>query len=252
MAVLKGLKRRLILIAVLGCAIGIYFIFTNKFSDSPSTITGDSFLHKVMLMSGGRERYSRINRLTFKKQFSLFTENGRTEISRKEIHSYDYSLGTKRLIQWRNDSLVYNLVQNDTTIFQTKNGIVDTTISKNQLKNKLQAATFVIGLPYTLESPNAIKTYNGIISFEGSKAHELEVVFKNSTDIWKMYYAIDTLEWLGYWVHTSDHYSLVINEKMIAVNGLIFCSSRTSYRTDSLRNRLFKRANYTYSNFKID
>lgn len=101
------------------------------------------------------------------------------------------------------------------------------------MKNKLNAATFIVGLPYKLANKGSAKKYNGIKDFEGSPAHELEVNFKNSQDNWKMYYSLEPLDWLGYWVHTSDHYSLVINEEMTEVRGFKFSRKRKSYRTDS-------------------
>lgn len=252
MAVLRGLHRRLLLIAVLGTIAAIYFIATDVIFKDEAPETGDSFLEKVMIASGGKIKYDTLNRLTFKKKYTLYTASGEKEFSKNELHSYDYATGTNRLIQWKEDTITYTIVQRDTLLFQTKNNKQDTTITKELLKNKLNAATFVVGLPYTLNNEGSTKKYNGIKDFEGSPAHELEVNFKNSQDNWKMYYSLESLDWLGYWVHTSDHYSLVINEEMAEVGGFKFSRKRKSYRTDSLRKRLYLRADYAYSNFSID
>lgn len=231
---------------------GIVTLFVILGCKEPiKTESGNTFLAKVMEASGGSEAYASIKSISFQKAFRLYREDGGVEIDRLEVHSYDFSNGTNRLIQWKSDNNMYNLVEKDTALFQTKNMVRDTAVSREVLQNKLNAATFVIGLPYTLANDGSTKSYNGIQRFEGSPAHELEVAFTGSTDIWKMYYSTDSLDWLGYWVKTSDHYSLVINEQMTEVNGLKFSQKRKSYRTDAQKNRLYLRADYDYANYQI-
>lgn len=252
MAIPQGSSRRLLLFIGLGTIVVLYFIFrgSNPTSTQPENAT--VFLAKVMTASGGQGNYNNIHRISFNKDFNLYAEDGSVELSRKEKHIYDFTNSTNRLISWRVDGVAYQLVENDTALFQTRDNIIDTTITKKQLQDKLNASTFVLGLPYTLENSRATKKYNGILSIENQPAHELEVTFKNSPDVWYMYYAQDSLDWLGYWVTTADHYSLVLNEEIIEVNGFKFPRKRKSYRTDAQKNRLYLRADYEYYNFTIN
>ncbi|MDE0600085.1 MAG: hypothetical protein OSB51_13050 [Dokdonia donghaensis] len=156
-----------------------------------------------------------------------------------------------RSITWKDSLHTYKLIQRDTAILQFKDGTLDTSVSRKALQNKLYAATFVLGLPYTLDTDSSAKTYLGITDFQGKQAHELKVTFQDGTDTWYLYYDESTLDWLGYWVQTSDHYSLVINEEMINKKGFTLSRKRKSYRTDAQKNRLYLRADYEYSNYLI-
>lgn len=252
MAVLKGLNRRFLLILIVAMLGVIYFIIRNQTPQKAPHTTAQAFLDRVMKASGGQENYNNIQRITFTKDFNLYTQDASVALSRSELHSYNYSTGTHRTIRWRQDSTTYNLLQRDTSLFQTQNGHIDTTITKTQLQAKLNAATFVLGLPYTLDQKGSTKKYLGITHFEKKEAHELEVTFAHSQDVWRLYYSLHTLDWLGYWVQTSDHYSLVINEEMIAIKGFKLPRNRKSYRTDAQKKKRYLRANYLYDNYNID
>ena len=251
MAVLNGLNRRLLLIAILSGAITITLVYNNQKTTSKEEITAEDLLAKVMKASGGKERYHTIENIQFKKAFHLYHEDGSIEIDRVELHQYDFSDGTQRNVTWTSDTINYELIQKNSEIYQTINGLRDTTTTKASLENKLNAATFVLGLPYTLDSDSSIKVYNGLQDFEDTRAHELVVTFKGSNDFWSLYYEPTTFTWLGYWVQTSDHYSLVINDEMTEIDGFQFSQKRTSYRTDSLKKRLYLRADYNYSDYEI-
>lgn len=251
MAVVNGLNRRLLLIAFVGGTIAILLIYRNQTTTSPEIYTAEDFLEKVMNASGGKVRYNNIESIKFKKAFHLYHEDGTVEIDRVELHQYDFSDATQRNVSWSSDTTNYELIQKDSDIYQTINHIRNTTTTKVSLQNKLNAATFVLGLPYTLDSDSSTKAYNGLQEFDGAKAHELVVTFTGSHDVWSLYYEPITFAWLGYWVQTSDHYSLVINDEMTEVDGFQFSRKRTSYRTDSLKVRQYLRADYDYSNYEI-
>lgn len=251
MAVLNGLNRRLLLIAFVGGAIAILLIYRNQTTTSPEVHTAEDLLEKVMNASGTKERYNNIKNIRFTKAFHLYHEDGAVEIDRIELHQYDFSEGTQRNVSWSSGTTNYELIQKGSDIYQNINDIRDTTTTKVSLQNKLNAATFVLGLPYTLDSDSSTKTYKGLQDFEGVQAHELVVTFTGSNDIWSLYYEPATFAWLGYWVQTSDHYSLVINDEMTEVDGFQFSRKRSSYRTDSLKVRQYLRADYIYSNYAI-
>lgn len=252
MAVLRGLQRRLVLIAIAGgIAVLLFFLFRTNTAPTPEVMTGNALLQKIMSSSGGKENYESIKSLSFEKAFKLYDKDSTTEIDRLEKHTYDFTNVAMRSITWKDSLHTFKLIQKDTAILQFKDGIRDTSVSKTALQNKLYAATFVLGLPYTLDTDSSVKTYLGITDFQGSPAHELKVTFQDGTDTWYLYYDESTLDWLGYWVQTSDHYSLVINEEMINEKGFTLSRKRKSYRTDAQKNRLYLRADYEYSNYLI-
>lgn len=251
MAVIRGLNRRLLLIAGVGGIVVLFFIFRGKDAEVITPETGETLLVKVMDKHGGKQAWDNVDKISFSKSFSLYNVDGSVEMSRDEKHSYDYSNGISRLVQWEQDEKTYNLVQNKDALSQVIDGRLDTLSTIEELRNKIQASTFVLGLPFTLDTPENKLNYNGLKTFEGNTAYELELRFNGSEDIWRLYYSETALEWLGYWVKTSGHHSLVINEQMVDVEGFTLSRKRKSYRTDSLRNKNYLRAEYLYENYAI-
>ncbi|MDE0600084.1 MAG: hypothetical protein OSB51_13045 [Dokdonia donghaensis] len=68
MAILRGLQRRLALIAIAGAvAVALIIIFnTNDKNVQPEIITGNSLLKKIMNSSGGKENYEGIKSLSLR------------------------------------------------------------------------------------------------------------------------------------------------------------------------------------------
>lgn len=219
--------------------------------DQTPTYTAQTFLKAVSDQSGGKIPWDTLKKISFTKKFQLLDSTGHVEIDRSELHAYDFSRDNERLIQWKADNLIYNLVQRNEVLYQNKNGQLDSTVTAQALQNKLNAATFVLGLPFTLDTPDATLSYEGVQTFEDAKAHSLKVTFNGSNDKWYLYYSEKALDWLGYWVHTSDHFSLVINESMTVVEGFTLSRKRKSYRTNAQKEKLYLRATYSYENYQI-
>lgn len=209
-------------------------------------------LSDVMQKHATTRDWNQNKHLSFNKDFTLYLEDGSVEMARKERHNYAYAPITKSEIRWTHESLQYHLRKTKNGISQTVDKVQDTSYTDTQLHAKLDAAQFVMNLPHSLQSKNADLEYEGIQPFQDSQCHTLKVRFKNSEDVWTMYFSENSLAWLGYWVKTSGHYSLVINEEMIVVDGFTLSRKRKSYRTDSLQNKTYLRAKYTYDNYVIN
>ncbi len=216
--------------------------------DREPEYTGNDFLAQLMKKAS----WDSITTMKYKKTCQLFIEDGSTEKHRNETHLYNFEKGANRQILWKEDSTTYKLQQTKAFLVQYKNNIIDSTTSKPQLQSTIEAATFVIGLPYTLDSPKSTLEYKGLTNFQNEECHTLQVTFENSWDTWTLYYTPETLDWKGYWVQTPDHYSLVINDEMTTVNGYTLPRKRTSYRTDSIQNITYKRASYLYEDYVIE
>jgi len=216
-----------------------------------TTYDDTSILEAVMNAQGGKNNWNNIQQMSYKKSFALFAENGDTEKDIVENHSYNFTNGTNRKVSWTTNDTLFEIHRSDTDIYQTKNGSPDPSVTPEKLQSKLNAATFVVGLPYTLDDPNSTKVYEGIQKFQEHLCHTLKVTFKGSDDIWRLFYSKDDLSWKGYWVKTSDHYSLIINEEMHTEKGFVLCTKRKSFRTDDQKNILYLRATYLYEDYVI-
>ncbi len=219
--------------------------------DQENYVSGQNLLDEVMKVQGGLDRWKSKNNLDFTKEFTLYREDGTIELDREEMHKYSYGSDQKYSIQWREGSNIYALKNTNDSIYQEINGQVDTTQKRSQLISKLNAAQFVIDLPFSLNDDNAQLSYDGVKKFIEKPCEVLVVEFKDSTDKWWLYFTENDLSWAGYWVETADHYSLIINEEMTEANGFMLSRKRKSYRTDKNQNIVYLRAEYLYSNYNI-
>ncbi len=231
------------------CLLSITFIFSSCHTE---TKVKTGLLDEVMEASGGLSKWNNKESLAFKKAFTFYDEKGNIEIDRKEDHLYVYGEEDSRKIFWKQDSLDYHLVKNNEGISQYKNGELDESITTEKLYSKLNAADFVINLPYSLVDENASVTSVGKEKFSGKDCNAYKVAFKESEDIWYFYFSEIDFEWVGYWVKTTDHYSLIINDEMTNVNGFSLPSKRSSYRSDSLKSVKYLKAIYLYSDYRIE
>ncbi len=220
--------------------------------DEKTEVTTSDFLENMLSAHGGLENWRDLKKLSFSKTFELYDSLGHTEIARHEKHAFAYGDGITRLIQYKQGNDLYNLIEQKDTLFQLVNGVIDTSLTTAMVRAKIDAAAFVIGLPFSLVTPQAHLKYKGLDSLYGQEVHVLQAQFENSSDIWQLYFTPDQYQWLGYWVHTSDHYSLVLNQEMTTVDGFPLPRKRTSYRTTASRDTTYLRAKYTYSNYAIE
>ena len=219
--------------------------------DQEPDYTGTSLLEAVMDKNGGKDAWNSVQKMSYKKSFQLFYEDGSIEKDLTENHAYDFTNGVNREVTWAQNDTLYEIHRSDSAIYQIKNGVSDIAVTSKQLQSKLDAATFVVGLPFTLDNPSATLTYEGTTEFQQTSCHILKVTFQGSKDVWRLYYEEKTLAWKGYWVETSGHYSLVINEEMIDVRGFMLSRKRKSYRTDAEQNPTYLRATYEYDTYTI-
>lgn len=220
--------------------------------DRPTVLNEKDLLEQVIAAHGGESNWSQKKSIAFTKEFKLYREDARIEIDRIEKHAYTYSPTQERLIQWQQDGNNYLLAKKGQRIEQYINDRIDTLITKEQLQSKLNAAEFVIDLPHSLKTGAATLEYEGEKEFQNKPCYVLRAHFKDSRDIWWFYFDTKNLNWEGYWVKTSGHYSLVINEEMTEVDGFTLSRKRKSYRTDSLQNISYLRATYLYNAYTID
>ncbi len=213
---------------------------------------GHALLQDVTKAHGGIENWNKNKSLIFTKEFKLYEEDGSISIDQIEVHNYTMSRSPISTIQWKQEKYDFLLKKDQDSIYQLIGSSLDTTQTSEELTSMLNASQFVINLPFSLKDKNAHLTYEGDTVFEDQLCHVLKANFKNSNDSWFFYFTVNDLSWLGYWVATSDHYSLIINEEMTEVNGFTLSRKRKSYRTDKNQKILYLRATYFYSNYTID
>ena len=74
----------------------------------------------------------------------------------------------------------------------------------------------------------------------------------SSADTWHFYFDQENQNVVANFIESPDHFSLVENTSFQRIGGTLFYKDRKSYRVDSLGNKLYLRAAYTYENFRVE
>ena len=217
-------------------------------------------LEKAMESMGGLEEWNSLSKLSFQKEFTLYAEDGAVEQSTFQGHSYQFLPETHIRIEWSQDDAEQELTYDGQEVKKTMNGSPDTRSSVSALENTLFSSTFVANLPYNMLDEGVALTYLGKDTLDTEQIVEvLQAVYNpgehshhTTPDTWKLFFDQESYKLVGYMVQHADHYSYVINLTDTLVQGFTFVKDRESYRVDSLGNRLYLRADYAYSHYRVE
>ncbi|MEM6632656.1 MAG: hypothetical protein AAF694_23490 [Bacteroidota bacterium] len=216
-------------------------------------------LEKALESMGGLDAWNSIETLSFQKEFTLYKEDGAIEQSTLQGHTYQFIPETFIRIEWSQDDAEQEITYDGAKVKKTINGTPDTRSSPSSIESALFSSTFVASLPYNLLDEGVSLSYLGKDTLDTEQAVEvLQAVYDpnnhanhTTKDIWKLYFDQESYKLVGYMVQHADHYSYVINLNDTTVQGFTFVKDRESYRVDSLGNRLYLRADYSYSNYRL-
>ena len=219
-----------------------------------------TLLKKSIASMGGLEAWSEISVLSFQKYFALYREDGSTEQEVVQRHTYRFEPNPVIRITWEDGEEEIAVIYEEGNIYKTIGGVKDTTASLSSLENTIFSSTFVMALPYNMLDPGAELSYVGKDTLDTGQAVEvLQAVYnpdvhENHTtpDTWNLYFDSTSSKLVAYQVQHADHYSYVINLADTLVDGFTFVQDRESYRADSLGNRLYLRAKYAYSEYRVE
>ena len=219
-----------------------------------------NLLEKAIESMGGWEAWNSLAKLSFQKEFTLYREDGSVEQSTFQGHSYQFLPDTYIRIEWSQDDAEQELSYDGKQVKKTINGTIDPKSSNASLENALFSSTFVASLPYNMLDEGVELSYLGRDTLDTEQIVEvLQAVYdpdqhSNHTtqDTWKLFFDQQDHKLVGYMVKHADHYSYVINLTDTVVQGFTFVKDRESYRVDSLGNRLYIRADYSYSNYQVE
>ncbi len=241
------------------------FACQNKVNnDQPFKIIQDEklgiVLQRAMNKAGGWQRWKAINNIAFEKQYSLYTSSGEIEKVMLEQHHYQFLPDYHIQIDYTENGHQYEVILDEWGVQKKENGILDTIVKPANLINTILASTFVASLPFNILDSTAQIKYLGTDTLRSNKAVDVVQVIYNAnlyeqhthSDQWWFYFDQKDGTFLGYLVQHDDHFSYVENLSFQSIDGLMCIKERKSYRTDSLRNILYLRANYHYENYKIN
>ena len=216
-------------------------------------------LRKAIDRAGGLNRWNSIKTLRFKKYFALYEESGAIENKALQIHEYVFRPEEQINIEWEKDGVGQKMVFENGRVVKTIDGQPDTTIDQRSTINNVLSATFVISIPFKLLDQGVELSYAGPDTLEDGQVVEvIKAVYDpaehenhSTPDVWHHYFSGDDYRQVGYLVQHADHFSYVRNLSFNTVDSFLFPKERKSYRVDSLRNILYLRAYYDYSDYSI-
>lgn len=219
-----------------------------------------ALLEKTFKKTGGLENWANKKSIKFKKYFALFDSLGNTEMSVNQIHGYNYSNGGDINIRWTKENKKHLLHFKNGKITKTINDQPDSSAKPTSLKNTVLSSTFVVNIPFNLLDDGIVFEHEGIDTLDGGEVVEVlradfnpEAHDNHSTkDTWWYYFDKNEHHLVGYMVKHADHMSYVKNLSFTKVGGFTFPLTRKSWRVNKDREILYLRAEYEYSDYKIE
>ncbi len=214
----------------------------------------EQLLDKTITAHGGVEKFKQLKTLHYKKDFALLTEDGQIEKAFRQIHSYDYEQQVFSISSIQDGDTIVSTLK-DGQYSRTKNGATEEATSA-RIEKSMNSAFYVLGVPFNLLDTGVELEQEENVIVDGKEYLSLSARYNadqhanhSSSEPWQFY--IDKEEYLirKNWVQSSDHFNIVENLSFEDVHGLLFHKKRKSYRVDSLKNKLFLRAEYLYYDY---
>ena len=217
-----------------------------------------NILEAAIEYAGGLEAWGNIKRLRYDKTFTLLSASGEIEKTFEQVHDYTTHPKVIDIQSTENGTLIHTRFA-DNIYTQTADG-EPTEKTPAAIEKGINTSTYVIGLPYKLLDPGAEITYAGERTMDtGQVVDVLRVSYSpaqhgnhSSADTWYFYFDQENQNVVANFIESPDHFSLVENISFQRVGGTLFYKDRKSYRVDSLGNKLYLRAEYTYENFLVE
>ena len=218
-----------------------------------------SILNASFQRHGGLDKWQQRQSMQFKKYFALYDENGTTERAVHQEHHYVYQPNESIQISWTQDSSQHQIKKASDRINKWIDGQVDESAKSSSLNNTIASATFVVDIPFKLLDKGVDLKYEGTDQLDSVTTVDViratynpdQHAHHTTPDIWWYYFDQKDARLCGYMVKHLDHYSYVRNLSYIEKDGYLLTKDRKSYRVDSLRNLLYLRADYAYSDYQI-
>ena len=193
---------------------------------------------------GGLDRWQSIQEMKFRKKTWLYRSDNSLEKYSDEIHTLRTGFELEGSI------IPYNPKKRDYSInFANGKGVKTTSEGTVDGTNAFLASHFVVNQPFKLLDPGIKLTYLGKDTLDGKDPVNVIKAEYGSVDddIWWFYFDQENSVLLATLIYHAPTYAFVANENIELIDGILWNTKRTTYRTDSLRNIEYIRAKFEYS-----
>ncbi|MFY0685919.1 MAG: hypothetical protein JXQ90_02075 [Cyclobacteriaceae bacterium] len=247
----------LIVLFVIGCASS-----QEAPNDTPFDHIADSkakdILSRAMKQSGGLENWWAIDSMQYMKRSILYHPDSSKESDVLQKHFYRFNPRFTADISWRVDTTSHAIVftENDVIKLLKDQPVV---ADKEKLRQSVMSALYVLAQPYKLIDAGTILTYKGQTTLRnGSTVNVIEARYNpadhenhSTQDLWWYYFNVKSGYFEGSMVYHAPTYALLENLSFDNSAPVLFHKKRKSYRSDSLGNIEYLRAEFDYYDYKV-
>ena len=225
----------------------LLFIFLLLFTISCTTENTspnkeNSIVNAAISKHGGLDYWKSVETLDFRKKTILLLEDGSIERQSDERHTLH-----------QRDTLHGQIVSLDTSqvyTIQFADGVGKKIANRKTSDgtNAFLASHFVVNQPFKMLDPEVELSYLGLDTLEQGQVVDVVKAYYGSPDddVWWFYFDKESHILLATLIYHAPTYAYVVNDKIEEIDGLLWNTKRTTYRTDSLRNKQFVRAKFEY------
>lgn len=236
----------------LGLFVAINFVF---FACQSKKLSASDIINKSIQVHGGLDAWNAINEISFDKKTVLFSEDGSVERKINQAQFFRFQPNLFGTLEWKDRGNNIVITYDDEKVSKIINDSVVLSINElEKARNSFFAAHYVIGQPFELINNNAELILKGKVNLGGITTYEIGVKYINDTELsdkWSYYFDAQTFELIANKVELYDHTSWIENLIFDETSNIKFNAHRKSYRLNDKGEKLYLRAEYFYSNYRV-
>lgn len=226
--------------------------------DNDEVASSDSKAEEIVLKSiekhGGISDWENLKSISYNKITVLFDSTGAQESGMVQRHMYTLKPELEATIRWIEKGDSIKIVYKNNTASKFVNGTIDSN-ADNAAKNTVDAAMYVLFQPFKLMDEGTKLKYMGIDSLDGKAVYMVKPVYSGQQpgdDEWLFYFDVATHELIANLVNHNGRRSFIKNLAFDPTISLYLHQHRKSYFVDSALNIQYLRAEYFYTNYKLN
>lgn len=206
---------------------------------------------KAVGYAGGIDRWKQVESISFTKKAVYYLPEGTIDVALTQQQSFKIHPTLNAMFKWEQAGNQVTLSYENGMAVKTINGQIQ---NANPFDIEQVLGDFlVLAIPFSLLENASNLEMVGELAFDDQEAVVVHSINHrlNPVNDWWYFFNEETGEYLASTVHHSPTYAHIKNEEFQNVEGLKFPAHRRSFRTDSLGNIEYLRAEFFYSDYKI-
>ncbi len=215
-----------------------------------------SILERAIDKAGGYGAWSSIKTIKYTKHNMLFLEDSTVEVDNIQRHEYVMQPEFRAKISWSQDGVDHLINYSSQGAEKLENG----SKTSEDPSQTVMSAMYVLGMPFKLLDAGTYLKYLGQVTLANGKvADEIKATYSpeehenhSTQDVWYYYFDSNDGSFYGAMVYHAPTYAFIENLEFHESTPVKFHAHRKSYRSDSVRNFKFLRAEFWYSDYVVE